>query len=492
MKSNYLLRLFKGISLVFTLWLLVVGIGLSSTAAQPEAAAATEKWTTLLCKFSDVADEPQPKAFFKDMFERTSGPSLSTVWNEISYGEISGLTTDVYGWYTLPRARAGYNFSASSRNYDFAAILQDCADAASADVSLGFGDKRLVMVNSPAPFAIAQIGGDGAVLPSNKWNLSTIPHEMGHVYGWVHSLAGVSQTTNPWDLMGANRYNCGVASDPVYGCIGQHPAAAHKDQSGYFPDDRVKQVDEPGTYTFALERLAQPTNGNPLFIKVQNSKLFKIYTIEARKQVGLDKKLTADGVIIHERVGSRVSLVDGDGNGDYTDGGTVWLPGEQFVVDGMMIKVDSETSTGYVVTIVLEGSLPPTLSASTAPNNVQADDIVTVTVKLKNGGSPLTNAMLVASVPPSQFAYVTGSETTSIGTVTYTETGGDPRVVVDLGDVAPDQTGTLTFQVKIDSGITNPTALSAPVELTWDGDRLISGYQVIVNGKTVYLPVIVR
>lgn len=322
-------------------------------------APESQHWATLLCRFADVGDEPQSAPFFKAMFERSDGPSLTDYWREASYGQIAQLTTDVYGWYTLPGTRVDYDFLGDPP-FDARTIAQDCGAAADSDVNYADYDQVMVVVNSPFAVAITELfipfpddqTFNVPVLPSNKWNLATIPHEMGHVYGLPHSSAGGNQTKNPWDLMSVSRYRCSFNADPVYGCLGQHIIAPFKDEIGFIPPGR-KFVAPSGSSTITLERLAQPQTNNYLLAIVGNPTTGAKYSLEARKRVGYDVKLLGDAVIIHNLSSFIPELVDNDGNDVYDDDGARWTPGETFsdAGNGISITVDEATATGFTVTI---------------------------------------------------------------------------------------------------------------------------------------------
>jgi hypothetical protein len=66
-------------------------------------------------------------------------------------------------------------------------------------------------------------------------NVGVIAHETGHGFGLPHSSGNYGQTyDNQWDLMSDLWSPCGRgATDPVYGCLGQHTISYHKDLLGW-------------------------------------------------------------------------------------------------------------------------------------------------------------------------------------------------------------------------------------------------------------------
>jgi M6 family metalloprotease-like protein len=466
------------------------------TALSPTGVIGPQHWATIMCKFSDVTAEPQTAAFFKDMFERSNGPSLANFWREVSYNNIPNMTTDVYGWYTLPHDRAYYGFSETTPGYDAGGIVDDCTTVAHADVNFNNYDAVAIMLNSPAPVAIttafyifpggAQLDINPITIPSNKYNLALVAHEMGHGYWLDHSSANGEEYANPWDLMGIpSSYRCWVNADPVYGCLGQHIIAVFKDQLGWIPADKKFEAPQ-GTSTITLERLAQPQTDNYLMATIQSG--FNIYTIEARQRVGYDSKLAGDAVLIHH--GS--DLIDADGAPPYDDEGAMWRPGETYTNNeaGFSVTVESATASGFVITIDNQNQPGPTMDVQLSANPTapiageQVDFDAFVFYQDPNLGSA-ANVMITVTFP-SELTYVPGSASTSIGSVL----SENPLVfAVGTLDFAP---VFLSYAATVNEDVTEPTAVQIPVEISWDGGHVSDSHRLIVNAEQVYLPIILR
>jgi len=93
------------------------------------------------------------------------------------------------------------------------------------------------------------------------------------------------------------------------------------------------------------------------------------YVVEVRRKVGYDVKLPGEAVIIHEVLTSRqepAHVIDIDGNGNTGDTGAMWTVGETFLdaPNGISVHIDSQTATGYVITIS-SGVAPPPATPGT-------------------------------------------------------------------------------------------------------------------------------
>lgn len=457
-----------------------------------------QHWATLLCKFSDVNDEPQSAAFFNDMFERTSGPSLSDFWQEVSYDNIPTITTDVHGWVSLPHDRSYYNFSDATAGYDVTHIVQDCVDAAPAAVDFNAYDAVAVILNSPSPVAITTLFlvnyPDGALIdlgaitiPSNKYNLALVAHEMGHAYGLPHSFADGVAYQNPWDLMGiASGYRCSVNADPVYGCLGQHTIATYKDYLGWITPAQNFDA-PPGESTVTLERLSRPQTNNYLMATISIGG--DTFTVEARQRVGYDAKLAGDGIIIHR--GNGDDLVDADG-GPYDDAGAIWLPGETYTdaTTGVSIRVDSATPTGFVIAV--NNPTIPSKALSyrfdTSPASPVANDQVDFSAVVTYEDSYLGSTSLVFTATfPDELTYVPDSAMANQGSIV----SEDPFVV--QVDSMPSRLPLfLEYSATVNGNVTEPTLIQVPVEVQWSGSTISATHTFVANGENVYLPLLVR
>jgi M6 family metalloprotease-like protein len=365
-------------------------------------------WVTIMCKFSDIADEPNDLAYFQGMYADTK-PGLNHYWKELSFETAnidgSGTGTD---WYTLPNPESHYNPTDTEKGTNRTLLAQDCIGAADTDVNFALYDGINMMFNSDFDNGWAWGGGwddtlDGVTKHwSMTWeppwgvaDISVLAHEMGHGFGLPHSTAIMRDPNNTgpvydnaWDVMSQDRYNCADATDPTYGCMAQHTISYHKDLSGWIPGARKTTIALGASATVTLEDLAAPASANYQMVTIPiGGSATNFYTVEARRFTGYDVKLPGEAVIIHnvDTTESIPALLAPAGLSS-TDPGVMWTVGETFIdaTNKIAVIVNSATATGFEVTI-LNGNLPPSGEAG-GPYTEECAGLTT-TVALDGSGS---------------------------------------------------------------------------------------------------------
>lgn len=326
------------------------------TRGEDDDVLGPQPWVSILCKFADYPDEPKTLSYFEGMYS-SDYPGLDHYWREASYEAINLEGSTAYGWYTLPYTRGHYVFD---ENPSLGELFNDCT--AAADPFVDFSQFVGINLMFSWDFGAFAYGGqtyaefDGEARSwLNTWippwgfeNQTLMAHEMGHGFGLMHSLDPYGfQYGNEWDVMSNMWAHCELSQHPVYGCLGQHTIAFHKERLGWLPSDKQVVVSQGQHMTVALERLALPDTDNPLMAKILlgGPDTPTYFTVEARQRIGYDVKLGQAAVVIHltnPYFPQAQTMLSGTlGVGDsYHD-----IPGQ------ITITVVSESPSGYVVDI---------------------------------------------------------------------------------------------------------------------------------------------
>lgn len=345
-------------------------------------------WVSLLCKFSDIADEPEDLSYFQEMYNNAPG-RLDHYMREISYDAVDLVGATAVAWVTLPGTQSSYvPTPGSGTGADLNAVFDDCTAAADAMIDFSAFDGINIMLNERLD-CCAWGGGRFATLDGvskvwrTAWNppwayasTAVIAHEMGHGLGLPHANNfddDGNPYDSPWDVMSsATGY---AVSDATYGRQGKHFNAYHKDQLGWFASARRFEAPLGSLTSIELDstELQNATAYQIAIIPVDASHW---YTVEARRANGdYEAEIPGDAVIIHQIDTGRSEpawAVDADlPPADYGDNpGTMWLPGEEFVdlQNRLRLTVDSTTANGFAITIDRRLATP-TIAAPATPQN---------------------------------------------------------------------------------------------------------------------------
>jgi M6 family metalloprotease-like protein len=328
-----------------------------------------KKHVTILLKFSDTtARTPFDQAYVKRFFGNED-IGVNHWYRQASNGLMTIDGATVVGWLTLSKPESAYR---SNGQFDFNLALADGIAKADSQISYPQFDAIHLCFNSTFGNGIAGLGGtrtlnlDGQTKAyAVSWHsapgeestlgLGTWVHEIGHGLGWPHSSGPYEYTYDSrWDVMSVS-YG-GISKE--FGYVGAGTISYHKQLAGWIPKERRYNAKNRSNQIITLERLNVPGSDGYLTAQIPIGKTKKAYyTVEARKFVGYDELVPAEGVIIHNVVKSRpdrdAQVVDPDNNGDCNDDGAVFLPGEKFTDARNKIEVEvlTDTGTGYTVRI---------------------------------------------------------------------------------------------------------------------------------------------
>ena len=340
--------------------------------------SGAQKWVSFLCKFNDIAAEPEDEAFFDDMYAN-SPAGLDHYWREVSYNTANVAGSIAFDWLDLPSDQATYVANpGGGTDADLNLLFDDCTDVAintygSLDINDGFVGINMMFNDSLD--CCAWGGGrytslDGG--PTKLWrvtwnppwafgNEGVIAHEMGHGMGLPHannSDGDGDPYDSPWDVM-SSATGYGVL-DSVYGRLGKHINMEYKHNLGWVDDADGFIANTMSDDLFLMVYSSRPQIGSGYrFAKIPLSDGTH-YMVEVRKEIGnYESNIPGTAVIIHHVDQNRSEppwVVDQDvPPANYSDNeGVMWKTGEIFVdpIDGFQVEVKGLFTAGYNVKII--------------------------------------------------------------------------------------------------------------------------------------------
>jgi len=346
--------------------------------------SGSQPWVSIMCKFADKPNEPYDLSCVQEMYANTPG-ELDHYWRELSYGNIDVVGSVAVDWVTLPGSQTSYIPNPGSGNANqgtganLSQLFDDCTAAATPFVDFTAGGtggfKGINQMFNDVLDCCCWGGGRWAMLDglSKYWSVTweapwgyddicVIAHEMGHGFGLPHSNnwdQDGSPYDNSWDVMSDSWHN--AAGDPVYGTMGKHTIAYHKDMLGWIAAGEIFEVDSDGVFTIDIDDLALAAADDYRMAKIPVPGGGLFYTVEVRGQTGTyDQNLPGDAVIIHEVDVSRAEDAwawDAASPGSEcprADCESVMLRVGEVFQDadaGIRVSVDAATADGFQVTI---------------------------------------------------------------------------------------------------------------------------------------------
>jgi M6 family metalloprotease-like protein len=354
-------QLFKRIPIARSIQIL--SDGTRSKAAK--AVSGSKPWVSILCKFSDVSDEPRSLSYFQNMYASTY-PGLDHYWREVSYNIANVTGSTAVAWVNLPHPVSHYE---TPEGGDLNAMVTDCTAAADPYVYFpDFVGINMMFNDTFGPYAWGgsrYLSLDGvfrrySVTWEPPWgykNSCVMAHEMGHGFGLPHSNNADGDGDpydNPWDVM-SNSWGYAL-SDSTYGTLGKHTIAYHKDILGWIGAGEKLDISSDGIYWANLDHLALQSTSNYRMVTIQIPNSSRFYTLEVRDLEAYDGRLPGFAVIIHEVDTTRKEdawLVDPVAPENGADEGAMWRVGECFDDEAHEIEVcvEAVTAGGFEVRI---------------------------------------------------------------------------------------------------------------------------------------------
>ncbi|WP_369265195.1 choice-of-anchor D domain-containing protein [Streptomyces sp. R35] len=433
-------------------------------------------WAVLMCKFSDVADQPQALAFFAD-FLTTAGDGkggMADYWRDMSGGAVTLDGSAVFGWFTLGlslETAKGWTWPGARID-----LMRACVAAADGAVDLSAFQGVIAVLNAQIDSGSSgrrelQVGSGwrefGLVnLDPGAWNNAFAAHEMGHGYGLPHSFSDeptVMEYGDGWDIMSAMTFGGKFPTfiHPVFGRSGPALCGVYRDRLGWIPSSERLDLSSfgPGA-TLTISALDKAPPGIRL-VRIWLGFSTQYYAVELRmpRGTGWDQGIDRAGVLVR-RVQNGVSYLRQSTSGiqDMQPGDSFIDAHENLAVSVLGFDAKERTATVHIgprppVNLITRAALTPLPNAA-GWHNSDVEVRLTGTAAVGSGATRITysatgaDAMAPATVTgPAVSVTVTkqGSTTLCYAAEDNTGAGELPRTLrIDIDKTRPKTTRTVT------------------------------------------------
>ena len=280
-------------------------------------------WAIIRVKFTDSAAVPFGDQYYQDLF---TANDVGSTWNmpkyyrDYSHGKLDLTESKVFGWFDIPHSVADYNALGGGGRDQLIKWARKAATDNGVDLSPFFS--VVICTNVWSDIGASPTGAGVICQGPTTAQEMLLAHEMGHIYGMMHSRMEGSTVDyqDQWDIMSAA--NVFSASDSEFTLKGPGVNASNMRGRGWLDETRVWKS---SAVSFDTEITLRPLVRRDLkgFLAAE---LPGGYLAEFRVREGWDGSIPRPAVLIHRfeagtsyvqfgNLGNK-DLIEGDSFGD--------------------------------------------------------------------------------------------------------------------------------------------------------------------------------
>jgi len=326
----------------------------------PETPPPPGSWLVLLCRAADAPAEPQPPAFYQELFARGQADMLFNYFDLTSNSTLDVSGSRVQGWFPMqvntadigPTVRNNgmpVTRTQTARDCRFAALAALAARGTIVDPANYAG--VITVINVPIDVGAA---GDRSVVINAQHaqvEVGFIAHEMMHILGLPDSWRATQDTSadhvwrggaggiygDCWDMMSFR--SCVYLFQSPRGAHGPELQGVFRERLGWLPTNRIQTIGAypPRSTSVTLAPLSDPSQSGPLLVKVEVAGKGH-YSVEYRERGRFDRGIPSPAVVIREVTPSGPTHLVHRQNGRID-----WIAGEMFTDPGNFISIAVNT-----------------------------------------------------------------------------------------------------------------------------------------------------